>query len=121
MNPTTVFNAQNLGQFTGTTGYYRITRKHLLTDGTKYLADAAGAYWLMDAAASHLDEIGTADWFVLIKLQVQQSRAVMVYEDGNGNEHARQEIAYTDFPLSSIELYACWDGEHWVIMLPSEY
>jgi hypothetical protein len=121
MNPTTVFNAQNLGQFTGTTGYYRITRKHLLTDGTKYLADAAGAYWLMDAAASHLDEIGTADWFVLIKLQVQQSRAVMVYEDGNGNEHARQEITYTDFPLSSIELYACWDGEHWVIMLPSEY
>ncbi len=57
MNPPTVFNAQDLGQFTGTTGYYRITRKHLLTDGTKYLADAVGAYWLMDAAASHLDEI----------------------------------------------------------------
>jgi hypothetical protein len=121
MNPPTVFNPQDLGQFTGTTGYYRITRKHLLTDGTKYLADAAGAYWLMDAATSHLDEIGSADLFVLIKLQVQQSRAVMVYEDGNGNEHARQEIAYTDFPLAGIELYACWDGEHWVIMLPSEY
>jgi hypothetical protein len=121
MNPPTVFNAQELGQFTGTTGYYRITRKHLLTDGTKYLADAAGAYWLMDAAASHLDEIGTADWFVLIKLQVQQSRAVMIYEDGNGHEHARQEIAYADFPLSNIELYACWDGEYWVIMLPCEH
>jgi hypothetical protein len=52
---------------------------------------------------------------------VQQSRAVMIYEDGNGHEHARQEIAYTDFPLSSIELYAYWDGENWVIMLPSEY
>jgi hypothetical protein len=121
MNPLAAFNAQELSQFTGTTSYYRITRKHLLTDGTKYLADAAGAYWLMDAAASHLDEIGTADWFVLIKLQVRQSRAVMIYEDGNGHEHARQEIAFTDFPLSGIELYACWDGEHWVIMLPSEY
>jgi hypothetical protein len=121
MNPLTVFNAQELSQFTGTTGHHRITRKHLLTDGTKYLADAAGACWLMDAAASHLDEIVTADWFVLIKLLMQQSRAVMIYEDGNGHEHARQEIAYTDFPLSSIELYTCWDGEHWVIMLPSEY
>ena len=121
MDAPTQFDASHLSYFTGTTAYYRITRRHLLTDGTKYLADAAGTYWLMDAAASHLDEIGTQDWFVLIKLQVQQSRAVMIYEDGNGNEHARQEIAYTDFPLSSIELYACWDGEHWVIMLPSEY
>jgi hypothetical protein len=25
------------------------------------------------------------------------------------------------FPLNSIALYARWDGEHWVIMLPSEY
>jgi len=46
---------------------------------------------------------------------------VMVYEDGNGKEHARQEIEYTDFPLSEMVLYACWDFEHWVLMLPSEY
>jgi hypothetical protein len=98
-----------------------ISRRHLLTDGTQYLANAAGAYWLMDAAASYLDEIGATDWFVLIKVQVYNSRAVMIYEDGDGNDHARQEIAYTDFPLSGIELYACWDGEHWVIMLSSEY
>lgn len=44
----------------------------------------------------------------------------MIYDDGNGNEHARQEIPYTDFPLDNITLYACWDGGHWVIMLPSE-
>jgi hypothetical protein len=23
--------------------------------------------------------------------------------------------------MHAISLYACWDGEHWVIMLPSEY
>jgi hypothetical protein len=45
----------------------------------------------------------------------------MVYEDGNGHEHARQEIPFTDLPLNEVTLYACWDGEHWVIMLPSEY
>ena len=32
-----------------------------------------------------------------------------------------REIPYTDFPMHAISLYACWDGEHWVIMLPSEY
>ena len=47
--------------------------------------------------------------------------STMIYEDGSGSEHARQEIPYTDFPMHAIYLYARWDGEHWVIMLPSEY
>ena len=110
-----------LSQFTGTSAYYRISRRHLLTDGTKYLAEKGACFWMMDAVASHLCEIGTEDWFVLIRVQVSEGRAVMIYEDGNGLERARQAIPYTDFPLSEITLYACWDQEHWVIMLPSEY
>jgi hypothetical protein len=115
------FDASQLTLFTGTERYYRISRRHLLTDGTKYLAENAECFWMMDAIASHLSEIGTSDWFVQVKVTVQDSRATMIYDDGNGNEHARQEIPYTDFPLQMITLYACWDGEHWVIMLPSEY
>jgi hypothetical protein len=26
-----------------------------------------------------------------------------------------------DSGLLSVKLYACWDSEHWVLMLPSEY
>ncbi len=115
------FDPTQLTQFTGTAQYYRITKQHLLTDGTRYLADAAGAYWLMDAVASHLCEIGTADWFVVVRMLVEDSAALMIYEDGNGQEHARQQIPYTDFPMSEITIYCCWDGEHWVLMLPSEY
>ncbi len=44
----------------------------------------------------------------------------MIYDNGNGNEHARQEIPYAEFALEKITLYSCWDGEHWVIMLPIE-
>jgi hypothetical protein len=91
-----------LAQFTGTERYYRISRTHLLTDGTKYLAEKGECFWMMDAVASHLSEIGTEDWFVLIRVQVSEGRAVMIYEDGNGNEHARQSIPYTDFPMSEI-------------------
>ena len=110
-----------LAQFTGTGTYYRISRRHLLTDGTKYLAEKGACFWMMDAIASHLCEIGTEDWFVLVRVQVTEGRAVMIYEDGNSREHARQEIPYTDFPMTCITLYACWDQEHWVIMLPGEY
>jgi hypothetical protein len=115
------FDPTQLTQFIGTTGYYRISRRHLLTDGTKYLAEEAKCFWMMDAIASHLAEIGTADWFVQVRMTVSNCRATMYYEDGNGREHARQQIPYTDFPMQGITLYACWDGEHWVIMLPSEY
>jgi hypothetical protein len=61
---------------------------------------------MMDAIASHLSDIGTSDWFVQVKVTVQDSRATMIYDDGNGKEHARQEISYTDFPLNTITLYA---------------
>ena len=115
------FDPSQLVQFTGTERYYRISRRHLLTDGTKYLAEEAECFWMMDAVASHLSEIGTADWFMLIRVTVKGTRATMVYEDGNGLERARQAIPYTDLQLPSVNLYAVWDSERWVIMLPSEY
>jgi hypothetical protein len=82
----------------------------LLTDGSKYLADEAECFRMMDAIASHLSEIGTEDWFVQVRMTVNGNRAKMIYEDGNGREYARQEIPYTDLPMISIALYACWDG-----------
>ena len=113
--------AQNLAQFTGTTCYFRIGKQHLLTDGTHYLAEQAGCYWVMDAVSSHLVEIGTEDWFVVVRVEVEDQSAIMRYEDGNGRELARQAIPYTDHPLRNLTLYAVWDTQHWVIMLPSEY
>jgi hypothetical protein len=86
------FDETQLTQFIGTTGYFRISRRHLLTDGTKYLAEEAECFWMMDAIASHLSEIGTEDWFVQVRMTVTGNRATMIYEDGSGSEHARQEI-----------------------------
>ena len=115
------FDESQLSHFTGTERYYRISRRHLLTDGAKYMAEVVECFWMMDAVASHLSEIGFEDWFVLIRVTVEGTRATMVYEDGNGHERARQDIPFTDLPLTEQTLYACWDGENWVIMLPSEY
>lgn len=115
------FDPSMLSHFTGTEHYYRLNRRCLITDGAKYLADEAGAYWLLDAASSYLLELGTSDWFVLVRLVVTESQAVLSLEDGNGSVRARQQIPFTDFPLPEHVLYACWDGNHWVLMLPSEY
>ena len=114
------FDPSMLSQFTGTEHYYRLNRRCLITDGAKYLADEAGAYWLLDAAASYLLELGTSDWFVLVRMVVSECQAVLCLEDGNGGIRASQQIPFTDFPLPEQVLYACWDGDHWVMMLPSE-
>ncbi|MFM7011218.1 MAG: DUF6876 family protein [Betaproteobacteria bacterium] len=115
------FDPAQLTQFTGTERYYRLNRKCLLTDGAKYLAEGAGALWLMDSAASYLLELGTDDWFVQVALKVTGSSAVLTLEDGNGGVRAQQAIPYTDFPIPHYTLYACWNGSDWVLMLPSEY
>jgi hypothetical protein len=78
-------------------------------------------YWIMDAVASHLAEIGTQGSFVLLCVQVSDGRALMLYKDVNGSESARQEVPDMDFPRNSTSLYACRHGEHWVIVLPSDY
>ncbi len=110
-----------LAQFTGTAQYWCVARQFVITDGVKYLAETAACFWLIDAAISHLLEIGTADWFVLVRTEVSGRQATMIYEDGNGLERARQAIPYTDLQLPTVKLYAVWDSERWVIMLPSEY
>ncbi len=110
----------NLRQFIGTDHYYRVTNRHLLTDGTKYLAEEAQCFWLMTAIASHLPN-SHDDSFAAAKLTVKDSAAQLTLDDGNGHVFARQDISYTDFPLSELKLYCVFDGEHWVIMLTSEY
>ena len=117
--------AAQLSQFTGTISYYRLTSNIVLTDGTRYLADKAGAYWLMSAIASYLPALTDKEDFVLAKLQVTRSSnttsGLLTLDDGNDHILAKQFIEYTDFVLDKIKLYACWTGDFWVIMLPSEY
>lgn len=111
-----------LKQFTGTEQYLRINKQVVITDGVGYLAEEAGSWWLLDLFSSYLGTIDKIKHpFVCLTLNVNDSQAKTVIDDGNGNVLAEQEIEYTDFPLATIKLYACWAQKFWVVMLPSEY
>ena len=111
-----------LAQFTGTEKYYRLYPNVVLTEGTKYLADAAGCYWLMDLYASHLASVDPdIESFTCLKLIKRGISAEIVIEDGYTRALAKQHIEYTDFPLENFMFYAVWAGEVWVLMLRSEY
>lgn len=112
-----------LPQFYGTEDYHKWSHlfpSFVLTDGAKYLAEAAGAYWLMDAVCSHLAK--HTDTFVVATLTRETTNIwSLSLDDGNGNIFATQTIEYSDFPLDGIKLYVCRQEDLWVIMLPSEY
>lgn len=127
-----------LQNFTGTEGYHRYSglfRRTLLTDGAKYVAEQAGAYWLMDVIASHQSKVLRKDErcrdFQLWKVKVKNGKAtVTCWADSGEGEKAvvTQRIPFTDFPLDEIQFYCnpCdWDDDGnvvaRVILLKSEY
>jgi hypothetical protein len=76
----------------------------------------------MEQVSLHLNELGRKDWFVLVvETVIENGKALIRYEHGDGGERACQTIPYTALPLDFIRLYERWDTEHWMIMLPSEY
>jgi len=113
---------QQLQQFTGSIGYHRLYPGIILTDGSLFLAEKAGCFWLMDLYASYLWMIdGNMEPFTTLKLTVHNESGLVIIDDGNESLLYQQKIEYTDFPLAQIKLYACWTEEFWVVMLPSEY
>ena len=111
----------DLSQFIGTTQYHRVSLNLVLTDGVHFLAEKAGAFWLVDVVRSVLPNMGKQD-FLSIKLNKREnSSAIVTITDGNETELYKQEIEYTDFPLDEIQLFAQKSWRDWVLMLTSEY
>ena len=119
---TTKLSAQDLRQFTGTEHWYRhsLARNVLYTDGSKYLADQAGAYWLIDTIALLQNHEATVkgEPFQAWTLTVEADQtATLVCTDGNRRTLYRESIPFTDFPLPRIEIWV----EDRTILLPSEH
>ena len=122
MTKQTKFTQSDLNQFTGSENWYRhgVNRNILFTDGAKFLADQASAYWLLDEIAiiQPHDARVAAEEFQTWKLTVRSDwTATLTCDDGNGKIVFSKEIEFTDFPLDEVTLYFANN----VIHLPSEY
>lgn len=112
-----------LPNFYGTENYHQwsaLFRNFVLTDGAKYIAEECGAYWLMDAVASHLSSYKD-EGFVVAKFQAIVGGWELGITDGNEHSLVTQRIEFTDFPLDEITLYVVKQDDLWVVLLPSEY
>ena len=112
----------DLAMFTASEQFYRhaINRKVVYTEGALYVAEAGGAYWLLDEIAliQPYDARVATEEFQVWTLTVRPNRtATLVCEDGNDNVVFSKDIPYTDFPLDAITLWFAND----TIYLPSEH
>ena len=119
-----------LDRFDGSEEFYAHWMKRIrYTEGVKFLADNAGAYWLIDLIASwqikpkvRREEFQV--WILTVNRTPPKGKP-MAYarcytdtpEPRNANQVCVQGIPYTDFPLDTIKLWLV-DG---TLMLPSEY
>lgn len=111
-----------LRQFTGSERFYRHAFVHriVFSEGAKYLADEAGAYWLLNAIAFAQQDTPAveAEEFQVWTLAVHADHsATLTCEDGNYNRVSTKEVPVTDFPLDGITL---WFANN-TIYLPSEH
>ncbi|MEG4392904.1 DUF6876 family protein [Microcoleus sp. BROC3] len=124
---------KNLKHFCGTEQYFKHWLGLQYTDGVKYLADNAQAYWLIDAIASHQPRARRKEsltqfqlWFLhvgnaheFIKPKGDNDAVLTCWEDTPTKETQpaiSQQIPMTDFPLKEIKLFL----QEKVLLLPSE-
>lgn len=123
----------HLANFYGTDGYHRLVPfcpSLVFTDGCLALAEKGGAFWLMDAIASHQpkamrDHMLRDIQFWKLKVNADKS-AILTCSRDEGDVAITQRIPYTDFPLDEVKVWVELGGESpegrrmMVAMLPSE-
>jgi hypothetical protein len=128
-----IITQSDLDQFTGTERWHRHWLGRVtFTDGAKYLADNAGAYWLLDEIVlEQSNRRVKGEEFQVWKLTREVAEpstkadgslnlkpgAVLTCDDGNDTVVFTKRIEFTDFPLAEIKLYFADN----VVLLPSEY
>lgn len=124
----------HLPHFTGDCERFRhaLNRHVIYTPGVQYLAETAGAWWLIDAIASHL---GSPEFqaavqkdprvqdlhFWRLDVSDDDSAVLTARADSDLPAFITQPIPFTDFPLPKIDLWVGYDGHYFTVYLPSEH
>jgi hypothetical protein len=132
-NQLTAVMDQYLGGSEGRTRHY-FNPRLIFTEGVKAVADAAGAYWLLDIVATEVAPICLRMWeqeqehMAFLHVQVAHEGATLWLDRDMGEPRLwERRIEFTDFPTGNWMFYLAIDGivdpsqDVVVAMLPQEY
>ena len=109
----------DLRRFTGDDHVFRhpmLNKRY--TEGVRHVAEAGGAYWLLDIVFSHqIDPKAKAEEFQVWRLKREGGGCIVWMTDGNSETPViRQDVEFTDFPLDEIMFFY----ENDTLCLPAE-
>ena len=108
---------ENLEQFYGTENYFKNPLlKYKYTDGIKYFAEKAGAYWLLQEINSIYVNL-RCPVFLNIEVVSKNHKADIIVDDGNDNVLKKKYITFTDLPEGEWQFFLTDN----ILLLPSEY
>ncbi len=118
-----------LAGFTGSSEFFwhalpGVPHAFLYTEGVRFVAERAGAYWLLDLIGNHqlhqhVRRESFQKWRLVVDLE--ENTAGIVCDDGDGTWLTGQRLGFTDFPLRELDLFFINDGFRKTLLLPSEY
>jgi len=107
----------NLEQFFGTENYFKNPlMKYTYTDGVRYFAEKAGAYWLLQEINGMYVNLG-CPYFLNIVVKSNKNKADIIVDDGNYNVLKKKHIGFTDLPEGEWQFFLINN----TLMIPSEY
>jgi hypothetical protein len=109
----------DLRQFTGTEQYHfnPFYRWMQYTDGVKYFAEKAGAYWFLDIIGTELLALTKNEEFMAIDLIVRDGKFQILVTDGNDTVLKKKTGNFTDCPTGVYRFFLTNN----VLMVTSEY
>ncbi len=109
----------DLQNFTGTESWYshKLMHETVYTEGVKYFADHAGAYWFLDIVDTELFPLQKEHGFLSITMTVANEQALITATDGNETTLWDKQISFTDCPDGTYRFFFTDN----VLLLTSEY
>jgi hypothetical protein len=116
----------------GANDFFRhaLAPKLTYTDGVRDVAEAAGAYWLLDVIGTEftpvmLKQFETGYGIASIHLLVGQDNSAIIVMSAGGEKIYERTLEYTSFPVGSWEFLLGVDndlvGYRTTLILPTEY
>lgn len=112
----------NLAQFCGSEDFFstQFIRGFVYTEGVRYFAEKAGAYWLVDDVALFFKNKVKMTGFATVKAISKNNKVRLVLED-EGVKYGEKRYSFSDLPEGEWLFYLQYDGQRVFMMLPSEY
>lgn len=119
---------EKLSQFYGTEQWHRVNPfvpSFLITDGVKAWAELCQAFWSLDIVALQLVKFNKLEPFLVLEIDCNKNHTCTISIKADTNEPYIKSVKQKNYdksmPIGLHKFYLIYDGQHSVMLLPSEY